>query len=363
MMKNRSKVFVTLIALVAVVAAAALAFAATGNAVSFASSSASASSSTDFSTPGVDPWGTAFDSHGNVWVALPGCDPSPTCASGTPPGKIGEFNPTSNTWTKVYALPSGFGQPLFLAFDKSGNLWFPMPMSNSLGELVVSSGAFFQWKLPTASSGPWAIAIAGNGTIWITEHYTNKIAAFNPSTKKFVKQVSTPAGNSQPYGITVDHSGNVWFTENNSAVAKIAEYTTGGQLKEYKIRSGSTSNLTPHLITVDGSGNIWWSEGWSQAIGKLVVSKAKPGTNSGVTEYKYSGPSSNGSHTSGIAVDHSGNIWFTDSLESVFGSFNGSAFTLYNTPTANSHPHDGLNVSASNVVWFDEEFANKLARH
>lgn len=145
-------------------------------------------------------------------------------------------------------------------------------------------------------------------------------------------------------------------------MALIAEYTTQGQLNEYRIRNGSTANLTPHLITVDGSGNLWWSEGWASSIGELHVAAAVPGTNAGVTEYTYHGPCSTcGSHTSGIAVDRHGVIWFTDSLQGIYGSFNGS-FTLYQAPTPNSHPHDGLNVDVQGHIWFTEEFANKLAR-
>src|ERR1700739_4874164 len=69
----------------------------------------------DWYTPGgIDPWGTAFDSQGNVWVAVPGCDPEPSCPSGTPPGKIEEFNPVTSSWIATYQLPTGYGQALFL---------------------------------------------------------------------------------------------------------------------------------------------------------------------------------------------------------------------------------------------------------
>src|SRR5207237_9290661 len=141
-----------------------------------------------------------------------------------------------------------------------------------------------------------------------TEHYTNKIRRFDPNPQTF-REISTPASNSQHYGISVDGSNNIWFTENNSSVALIGEYTSGGALREYKIRNGSTSGLTPHLITVDPNGNIWWSEGWVGAIGELVVSQALPGTNNGVTEYTYAkGCTTCGSHTSGISVNSNGNI-------------------------------------------------------
>src|SRR5258708_28262943 len=215
---------------------------------------------------------------------------------------------------------------------------------------------FQQWTIPTANSGPWDLAIDHNGKIWFTEHYVNKIAAFDPATQTFT-EVTTPA-NSQPYGITVDINNNIWFTENNPSVALIGEYTAGNQLLEYKIRTTLPgTSLTPHLITTDPNGNIWWTEGWVGMIGKLQISLAQPGTNNGVAEYAY--PTticpSCGTHTSGISVDKNGVVWFDDSLQSAFGSFPDSGtgqFSMYSIPSSGGHAHDGLHVDKNNIVWF-----------
>jgi YVTN family beta-propeller protein len=311
----------------------------------------------------VDPWGTTFDAAGNVWVAVPGCDPSPDCTNPSP-GSIEEYNPATQNWIGTYQLPAGYGQPLYLAFDQSGNLWFPMFHTNSLGMYNPTTQTFQQWTIPTANSGPWDVAVDHNGKVWLTEHYVNQIAEFDPTTQQFT-EIATPATSSQPYGITIDSNNNVWFTENNPNIALIAEYTTGNQLLEYKIRNTLPgTNLTPHLITTDPTGNIWWSEGWVGMIGKLDPTLAQPGTTNGVSEYMYplNCPSC-GTHTSGISVDSTGTVWFDDSIQSIFGSLNPTTnqFSIYNTPTSNSHPHDGLNVDKNNIIWFTEEFANKLA--
>jgi streptogramin lyase len=363
---DKRKILLSLVALGTLAGSLALAFSMFGTGARSVYAGTPGVSVKDFYLPaGQEPWGTTFDRSGNVWVAIPGCDPAPTCSSGTPPGKIAEYKPSTSSWIATYQLPSGFAQALFVAVDGQGNLWFPMPMSNSIGMLNPNSNTFQQWAVPTSGAGPWDVAIDHNGKVWFTEHFTNQIGEFDPSSQTF-KEFATPAGNSQPYGIVVDGSNNIWFTENNSSVAMIGEYTTGGVLNEYKIRNSSAGGLTPHLITVDPTGNIWWSEGWVGMIGELNVKQAQAGTNLGVTEYAYPATcgSCGGTHASGISVDSNGLVWFTDALQSIFGSFPDSgsgSFSVYQTPTQNSHPHDGLNVDNQNRIWFTEEFANKLA--
>ncbi len=260
---------------------------------------------TEYSVPGSNPWGTAFDSSGRVWVALPGCDLAPSCSSSTPPGRLALFDPTGQNWITTVVLPSGYGQPVFVAVDSSGNIWFTMPVTNSIGMYNPANATVTQWAVPTSSAGPWDLAIDSSGKIWFTEHYVNQIGSFDPSTQTF-HEIATPTANSQPYGITIDASNNIWFTENPDTVARIGEYTSQGVMQEYKIRNTSTAGtgLTPHLIIVGPDGNIWWSEGWVSSIGMLKLSAAQPGTNNGVTEYSYTPScSSCGSHTSGISAD------------------------------------------------------------
>ena len=360
---DKRTILLRFIVLVSLLASLALAFGMLGKEIFAQSPGVTA---TDYwLNGGQEPWGVTFDSKGNVWVAVPGCDPAPMCSTNTPPGKIEEFNPVNSSWIATYQLPTGFGQALFLAFDAQGNLWYPMPMSNSIGTLNLQTKTFQQFSVPTANSGPWDIAIDHTGKIWFTEHYTNKIGSFDPTTQT-MQEFSTPAFNSQPYGIVVDASNNIWFTENNPAVAQIGEYTSSGTLKEFKIRNNPPGGLTPHLITVDPNGNVWWTEGWVGMIGELRVAQAVPGTNSGVTEYAYpaSCTTCSGTHASGIAVDSNGQIWFDDALQGIFGSFPDTgtgSFSMYSAPTPN-HPHDGFAIDGQNRIWFTEEFANKLVK-
>src|SRR5258706_15564997 len=116
-------------------------------------SASSIGSLADYFVPGSYPWGTAFDSSGRVWVALPGCDPSPSCPSSTPPGKLALFDPTTQSWVTVVSLPAGYGQPLFVAVDQNGKVWFTMPVTNAIGMYDPVSTSVTQWAVPTASAG------------------------------------------------------------------------------------------------------------------------------------------------------------------------------------------------------------------
>jgi virginiamycin B lyase len=188
---------------------------------------------------------------------MPGCDLAPSCPSSTPPGKLALFDPNALNWATIVSLPAGYGQPVFVAVDHTGKVWFTMPVTNTIGQYDPVSTTVTQWAVPTPSAGPWGIAIDSKGTIWFTERYGNQIGSFDPNSQTF-HEVATPASNSKPYGITVDTSDNIWFTENNDSVALIGEYTNQGVLQEYKIRNTPTggTGLNPHLITIDPSGNI-----------------------------------------------------------------------------------------------------------
>src|SRR6266568_4321930 len=278
-------------------------------------------------TPSAIPWGVAFDTSGNGWVAEPGCD-GLNCTPQT--GAIAHFDHQNFSLLQDYKEPAGYSSPLFLAVDTQGNLWF-------------------------------------------TEYNAGSIGEFVPSTQQF-SETQTPTPNSNPYGIVgpEPRTGAMWFTENNSSVSRIASFVPpkSGSLDQSNINeylTRNTSNSTPHLLAFDKKGNIWWTEGFDGYIGSLAISQASPGTSNGVTEYAV--PPAQGcqncTHISGIGVDSTGTIWFDDSLSSRIGSYipgsgTFSMITVGGGTNSNSHPHDGLAVDSNDNIWFTEEFASKL---
>ncbi|HEU5383634.1 MAG TPA: hypothetical protein VFV38_50180 [Ktedonobacteraceae bacterium] len=321
-----------------------------------------------------EPWGTAVDTRGNVWFAEPGCDFTPSCPSSTPPGELGEWVASTHQ-ILFYTLPAIPGnQPIFVAIDKSGNIWFTTPDNSMIGEFNPASKSFVgQWAV-TPGSGPWDLTF-NKGQIWFTEHFVSSIGVLDPVTHTHT-DYSTPSADTNPYGIAANDpvNGNlIWFTENNEDVARIAVLDIGNNnaISEYPVRAEVNVGITPHLLALDAHGHPWWSEGWVRAIGTLDPTVAIPGMCGaasgdciGVHEYFLPAVPAvcSDSHVSGMVMQRTGLIWTDDSLSAQIASFNPATqqFTMYNLATCDTHPHDGLNIDAAHHIWWDEEFTNAL---
>ena len=319
--------------------------------------------------PGADPWGIAFDSNGNEWVAQPGCDPTPICSS-VVQGSIAQVNRSSFSVVNNFQEPAGFSSPFFVATDANGNVWFTEPTTNAIGEFIPGSNSWHQWTVPTASATPFDLAFDTHGNLWFTELLANQIGEF--SNGQF-HETATPFGNSKPYGITGPDpsTGQMWFSENSTQAARIGSFPppasgalTIDNIKEY-LTINPGNNTTVHLLTYDYQGNIWWTEGTNSRIGRLSISQAQHKASNGVAEYPTPCQTAGGcagSHISGIGADGGGTIWLDDSLADRIYSFNPNTRT-YSAPTTlatNSHPHDGLAVDGNNTVYVTEEFGDRL---
>jgi virginiamycin B lyase len=316
------------------------------------------------------PWGIAFDRFGNLWFAKAGCEVPTLCALDQP-GEIGVIR-AGGGQPEFFPLPAVAGnQPLFVAPDDAGAVWFTTPRNAHIGRFDPVTATFEQWAV-TPGTGPWQLAFAPDGSLWYTEHFASAVGRFDPVTHAH-EDFTTPISNSQPYGIAISGS-RVWFTENIAGVGHIGMLDTSAnnRIREYQIRAQPSPDLTPHMITLDGSGNVWWTEGFEGEIGKLTPSRATNGTCggssgicSGVTEYPIPAPACGRRHGSGIAVRASSQeIWFTDSLSGEVGRLmmGTGVITTYRLGSCNAHAHDGMAVDATGAVWWSEEFSNEIVK-
>ena len=157
------------------------------------------------------PLDIVFNSTGNFWFSaadsnMIGYVTTSTLRAGTTDG-IQEFAPRNVSYLMTVTnpqAPPGLGQskngnqtivsslatPSQLALSPDGKeIWITEHVSSSFDEYDINSKVLDKyWTSRThnpnyANSLPNGIAVGSNGIVWIAEHYGNKIAEFDPTTR------------------------------------------------------------------------------------------------------------------------------------------------------------------------------------
>jgi len=306
-------------------------------------------------TPDSSPADLAFDAQGNLWFTELNAN------------RIGKLEPsqakslTSEGITE-YELPQPNSKPYFLTIAKNGLIWFTEG-ANRIGRLDPEDGTFKEYDIPSPHSEPHEIIEAPDGSIWFLESQTNKVGHLNPKTGKIteypigpgnphalvlvdnkiwytqggmfwvntffnklgsldpvtgeVEEIVIPPSKSVPHGLTVSKNGTIWLTEMfASKLAKLDLNRKKPKIVEYFLGK----KRSPHDVHVDEKRKyIWFTAANPDAIGRLDLSKAKPGTRKGVKYYPLPHPDS---HPTQIVMDKNGNIWFTEMGKYFQGKYN-----------------------------------------
>ncbi|NYF53803.1 NHL repeat-containing protein [Tunturiibacter gelidoferens] len=292
------------------------------------------------------PSGLGVDAAGNLWVA-------------TYSGIAAEFSTTGTPLFPTGITGGGLSHSDALAVDPQGNIWIPDGASaavnggfGSVTELS-SSGQILSGATGYSAGGisyPTAIAIDGNGTVWIPDYGNSRVTLLSSTGQPLsgtngyeslqfsfplavaldsnhygwvansgndtVSKVSAdgsqiasfPSG-SGPDGIAVDQRGYVWVA--NQIGNSITELANDGTVVSSGYSDNKASILAPQGIAIDGSGHVWVANLHSHTITELAGSvAASPGAILSPT----AGYASDAGFTEAyaIVVDASGNLWVTD---------------------------------------------------
>ena len=141
---------------------------------------------------------------------------------------------------------------------------------NVIGELDPAVGVV---STTTLSGEGFGIAIAPNGTVWVTEIFADLIGRLTPSaTGAHQLQEFPTAADATPLGIAAADDGNVWFTQNLRG--NIARITADGVITEATkaIAFSDPKRPDPIGITIGPTGNPWYAE---SLVDKVAVFKLR----------------------------------------------------------------------------------------
>jgi len=172
--------------------------------------------------------------------------------------KIGFFNSSTGN-IQEFPIPSPTGEPIALAIDSRGSIWFT-DTAGFIGEF--SGGTFTFYQTPTQNADPIGISSDGaSTTTWFTEHNANQIGEIINGDQVSITEIPIPGPNSGPSGIWAISNG-FWFTQ--TITNQVALYS-GGTFTEHNI---PTANSNPTAIVVDRiPGNVWFNEAADPKVG------------------------------------------------------------------------------------------------
>ncbi len=204
-------------------------------------------------------FGITIDTRGSIWTGNFGWGSCDTCLPPGGEGSVSQFSPTGIPISGPLGYISSLYRTQGTISDPDNNIWMA---SYGNDRIVVylngdpNSAIYYQ---EPANSGPFDIAIAKDGSAWVsnskttTGHTGSIINKYVISGTKLIKtlEVELPAGSSTRE-ISLDSHGNAWVASTgDSTIYKIAP---NKNVVAYNNRGGISG---PWGVTVDGDNNIW----------------------------------------------------------------------------------------------------------
>ena len=147
-----------------------------------------------------------FDLNENIWLIESG------------PGKITKFDTKKSQFTEFILPSEGVGggtvNPIGLAIDKDGNIWYSQFRTSRLGKLNPITSEITEYATGTLTSGTYQIISDKDGNIWTTQFRANRLIKISPQTNS-ISEFTIPSDNTFTQTLIADSNGNIWFIERN----------------------------------------------------------------------------------------------------------------------------------------------------
>jgi trimeric autotransporter adhesin len=303
------------------------------------------------------PHGVAVDALGNVYIAdtYNHCIRKVTKSTGviTTVAGTGSYGFDGDGGK---ATSTGIYQPLAVAVDKSGNIYFLTSESFCIRLVTVTTGVITtvagECISPAAYRGdggpatsarlsyPQGVAVDASGNIYIADKSNNCIRMVTKSTGV----ITTVAGGGDsarigdggqattayvelPYGVAVDASENIYISEpyqhrirkvikSTGVITTVAGNGRSGFSGDGGLATSATFNY-PYGVAVDASGSIYVAEESGNRIRMITQSTGVITTVAGNGDPSFSGDGGLATSASlnfprNVAVDASGNVYIGD---------------------------------------------------
>ena len=302
------------------------------------------------------PTGIAVDKSGNLYIA-DGLNNRVRKVSGGVISTVAGNGTAGYTGDKGPATSAELNNPTGVALDSSGNLYIA-DSANNVVRMVSSSGTIttFAGNNTLGYSGDMALATGAQlanpvgviadsaGNVYIADAGNNVIRQVYSGNI-----VTYAEGFTQPDAVAVDSAGNIYVADTQGR--RIVKYTNAGVYTtiagngygEFSGDNGPGPNAAvydPMGLAVDSSGNVYIADTFNCRIRKVTPSGIITTIAGNGTLY-FSGDGGPAVQAAlhfphGVAVDSSGNVYITDTVNSVVRELQGTFPTVSTNGVVNA---------------------------
>jgi len=217
-----------------------------------------------------------------------------------------------------------FNEPWGIAIASDGSVYVTDTWNHRVekftasGKFVTAWGIFGQGETPDSFYGPRGLAVDSEGRIYVTDTGNKRIAVFDPNGN-FITQFGSagfdPGQFDEPVGIAIDKNGTVYVVDTwNRRIQTFVPIETEGNLsfvpeKQWDVYGwfGQSLDNKP-FIAVNDELHVFITD----PDGFRVMEFDQDGTL--IRVWDDLNPNSSLGMPSGVAIDNDGHVWITDSL-------------------------------------------------
>jgi virginiamycin B lyase len=247
-----------------------------------------------------------------------------------------QAQPRSEGDFSLWTIPTPNSGLMVPATGPDGSVWISEMDTNKLARLLPESNTIQELDLGTAYKGTMGIVGDRANQVWLAQESASAIGRFDPATGAY-EEFPTPTAPSGPTGIALDGAGNVWFTEISADM--IGRYDPSNhRFAEFPL---PTANAAPYWLALGADGRVWFTELAGARVGVL-----DPATGE-MQEY----PTPKHERPAGIAIDQAGQIWIGTLQGSILRLDSRSPERGMTEAPAPGGSIYGVAVDAQGTVW------------
>jgi virginiamycin B lyase len=212
-----------------------------------------------------------------------------------------------------------------------------------------NAGGFEEFRLPSRTDMPVAIATARDGTVWFTLESSDALGRVRNGQ---VEKVPKGAESIEPLGLAVDGDGHAWYTE--APKQRISRASPDGAIVSFGL---ATPVARLGRLAVGHDGAVWFAE---PSVVSVTLLKDGRFTRHVMGALTAKVPAD--ATPFGIAVAPDGAVWATlPNANKVLRIARDGEATVFDVPTRQSGLGD-IAVGPDGAVYFLEMAANKIGR-